>query len=168
LAALLKPAASFIGAMFCSNQALRYVSYPVQALAKSCKMVPVIAFQTLWFKKVYALRDYVMVALVTLGIIVFQDGKQGGENTAFGLLLLFASLCLDGITGPYQENVQKEHGANGHQVMLWCNLWAFVFLAVSICGARAHTRRFTRQRQSHSFSRTAPALLEGSVCLSFT
>ena len=50
--ALLKPAVSFIGAMFCSNQALRYVSYPVQALAKSCKMVPVIAFQRLWFKKV--------------------------------------------------------------------------------------------------------------------
>ena len=31
------------------------------------------------YNKVYALRDYVMVALVTLGIIVFQDSKTGGQ-----------------------------------------------------------------------------------------
>lgn len=121
---LIKPAASFIGAMFCSNQALRFVSYPVQALAKSCKMVPVIGFQRLWFKKLYTMRDYFMVFLVTLGVIVFRYKSKGGENSMYGLALLFCSLCLDGVTGPYQENVRNLYAANGHQIMYYCNMWA--------------------------------------------
>lgn len=94
-AALIKPAVSFIGAMFCSNQALQYVSYPVQALGKSCKMVPVLAVQRLWFKKMYTLRDYLMVALVTVGIIVFRYKSKGGEVRGCGPLtsLLMSHPC---------------------------------------------------------------------------
>lgn len=91
-AALIKPAASFIGAMFCSNQALQYVSYPVQALGKSCKMVPVLAFQRLWFKKMYTLRDYLMVTLITVGIIIFRYKAKGGEVGAVQVNPHYATL----------------------------------------------------------------------------
>ena len=36
-----KMALSYIGAMFCSNFAIQFTSYPTQVLVKSCKMVPV-------------------------------------------------------------------------------------------------------------------------------
>jgi solute carrier family 35 (UDP-galactose transporter), member B1 len=35
---------SYICAMLFSNEALKYVSYPTQALGKSCKMIPVMLF----------------------------------------------------------------------------------------------------------------------------
>eukprot|EP00041_Stephanoeca_diplocostata_P013691 m.241956 g.241956 ORF g.241956 m.241956 type:complete len:314 (+) comp19431_c0_seq4:2213-3154(+) len=129
---LLIPASTFIGAMFCSNQALRYVSYPIQALGKSCKMVPVMAYEVLWYHKKYAFLDYLMVFLVTLGIVAFQYKNKGGETQIYGLVLLFASLILDGMTGPRQEEVKRIFRATPHQLMFYCNMWASVLLAAGL------------------------------------
>ena len=36
-------ALTYLVAMACSNEALKHVTYPTQALAKSCKMIPVVS-----------------------------------------------------------------------------------------------------------------------------
>lgn len=129
---LIPPATTFIGAMFCSNQALKYVSYPTQALGKSVKMVPVMMFQVLWFGKKYTLREYAMVVLVTVGIALFQMKSSGGNDSFYGLLLLFGSLACDGLTGPVQESVDKKYNATPYQIMFWCNFWAIFYLLVGV------------------------------------
>lgn len=87
--------------MLCSNEALKYVNYPTQALAKSCKMLPVMAAQVLVFGKRYSLLEYLYVVLVTAGIIVFRwkGGSSTEENSSFGLLLLFG-VCFHSGSGP--------------------------------------------------------------------
>ena len=45
------PGATYIGAMLSSNAALMHVSYPTQALAKSCKMIPVMIISVLFYGK---------------------------------------------------------------------------------------------------------------------
>jgi UDP-galactose transporter B1 len=50
-----------------SNEALKYVSFPTQVLAKSCKMVPVMAIKVIKFGETYQSQDYAVVVLVTLG-----------------------------------------------------------------------------------------------------
>lgn len=129
---LIAPATTFIGAMFCSNQALKYVSYPTQALGKSVKMVPVMMFQVLWFKKKYTLREYAMVVLVTVGIALFQMKSSGGSDSLYGLLLLGGSLACDGLTGPVQESVRSKYGATPYQIMFWCNFWAIFYLVAGV------------------------------------
>ena len=129
-------AVAYIGAMFASNVALNYVSYPtqvymvsvllqpviamVQALAKCCKLIPVMAMGILINGKRYKvkqklpdnlsivlnalqLREYVNVALITLGIVCFNMLKTSDKVAAdepasswMGLGLLFLSLALDG------------------------------------------------------------------------
>ena len=125
----------YVFAMYTSNEALKYVSYPAQALAKSCKMVPVMIGSIVLAGKKYALQKYAAVALVTLGITAFQfatpskKGKGGhksgdaGPSEAAGLGLLAVSLVLDGLSGPGQELI-KRHGLTNFQQMLAANTWA--------------------------------------------
>jgi UDP-galactose transporter B1 len=67
-----------------SVRSLRYVNYPVQVLFKSCKPVPVMLFGTILGKK-YALRKYVNVIIITLGVALFMGAgsstrKPGGSD----------------------------------------------------------------------------------------
>merc|ERR1711990_1251726 len=61
-------------AMAASNEALRYVSYPTQVLGKSCKMVPVFLSSMLIGGKTYDFMGYFQVAVVTLGVCIFNFG----------------------------------------------------------------------------------------------
>eukprot|EP00729_Bicosta_minor_P020257 gene20257-16333_t len=127
--AFILPATTYIIAMMSSNEALKYVSFPTQVLAKSCKMVPVMVIKVLRFGEQYKFRDYFVVLLVTMGIITFrwnsssssssassEDGtvesKEHEANSAYGLGLLLLSLACDGMTGPNQDYCKTEHGAS--------------------------------------------------------
>jgi UDP-galactose transporter B1 len=96
-------------AMAASNEALRFVSYPTQVLGKSCKMLPVMAGGILLGGKRYQVVQYVQVALITLGVALFNFGgkkKGAGNDSAFGLLLIGAALVLDAVTGGLQDKVK--------------------------------------------------------------
>jgi UDP-galactose transporter B1 len=104
-----------MGSTFCSVRSLRYVIYPIQVLAKSCKPVPVMLMGALLGKK-YSLKKYINVFFIVLGVGLFTGGgKMSSRKSAsssssavqddasnyqfFGILLLFISLCFDGGTG---------------------------------------------------------------------
>jgi len=127
-------------AMFASNEALRYVSYPTQVLGKSCKMVPVMAGGIVLGGKKYTLIEYAQVALITIGVCVFNFGgksKKSGQDSPLGLFLIAASLFMDMVTGGLQDRVKmrtKELNpmAAGpkrpsmHESMLWTNASGFL------------------------------------------
>ncbi|KAF0687980.1 Aste57867_20361 [Aphanomyces stellatus] len=130
------PAFSYLGAMLCSNEALKYVNYPTQALGKSCKMIPVMLTGVVLGRKKYSWKEYVSVILITAGIVVFQLGKESPqgkatqENSVYGLGLLFLSLFLDGLTGSGQEQMVQELKPSVHQQMLYTNVWAVIYTGV--------------------------------------
>lgn len=108
------------------------MSYPMQALGKSCKMIPVMLMGVVIRKRRYKLRDYLCVALVTLGVAMFswKSKKSAVPNSMFGFFLLFASLFMDGVTGPMQERLVARHNPSTHQLMFWQNLCSVAWLAV--------------------------------------
>jgi len=133
----------YVAAMYSSNEALKYVSYPLQALAKSCKLVPVLLGGMLLLGRRYGWHKYASVALVTAGITAFQfagdkaAGKGahagGGAPAAggglFGAALLAFSLAMDGLSGPGQERI-KALALTNTQQMLATNVWATAVMAV--------------------------------------
>lgn len=136
---------AYLGAMLCSNEALKHVSFPTQALAKSCKMIPVMIMGVFIRRKKYTLRDYVCVIVITAGIAVFQLGKGSNkhaerENSTYGLLLLFTSLTLDGISGPKQEEISHQLRPSVHQQMYYTNIWAVIYTGI---GALVTGQAFT-------------------------
>lgn len=62
-----------MGSTFFSVRALRYVIYPIQVLAKSCKPVPVMLMGALMGKK-YPFKKYVKVCLIVGGVAMFMVG----------------------------------------------------------------------------------------------
>ncbi|ETV80537.1 hypothetical protein H257_06794 [Aphanomyces astaci] len=144
---------SYLGAMLCSNEALKYVNYPTQALGKSCKMIPVMLMGVVLGRKKYSWKEYVSVILITAGIVIFQLGKdsskgsgkqQQTENSVYGLGLLFVSLFLDGLTGSGQEQMVEQHKPSVHQQMLNTNVWAVIYTGIGcvITGHGIHGLNF--------------------------
>ncbi len=61
----------YILAMFFSNAALAYISFPVQTLLKSCKPIPVMIVGSMILGKRYSLSQFLCVVLMSIGIFVF-------------------------------------------------------------------------------------------------
>ncbi|KAK4921981.1 hypothetical protein LTR28_012683, partial [Elasticomyces elasticus] len=97
--------------------ALGHVDYITFILAKSCKLLPVMALHVSIFRKRYPLYKYGVVAAVTAGVAVFtlhhpsssgkttRKGGGGGSSSAWGLLLLSINLLFDGLTNSTQDFV---------------------------------------------------------------
>ena len=95
-------AVSYSSAMMFSFTALRYMSYPMQALGKSCKMNPVMLMGIVIRKRRYSLREFLCVGLITLGVALFswKPSESQVDASPLAFALLFGSLFMDGITGP--------------------------------------------------------------------
>lgn len=99
-------ALTYLLAMVCSTMALQWISYPTQVIGKSAKPIPVMFLGVLLGRKSYALKKYLFVLLVVIGVALFmyKDGKESKEDgTSFGVgeVLLLLSLLMDGLTGKY-------------------------------------------------------------------
>lgn len=126
---------SYLLAMWFSFTALRHMSYPMQALGKSCKMIPVMLMGILIRRRRHPPRDFVCVGLISAGVALFSWKKKATATptSALGVGLLFASLLMDGVTGPLQERLVARHNPTTHQLMFWQNLVAcFICAAMSL------------------------------------
>jgi len=131
-----------MGSTFCSVRSLRYVIYPIQVLAKSCKPVPVMLIGALMGKR-YDLKKYINVAMIVLGVALFMGGgdkRKGGatddEKTAssqlIGLVLLFISLCFDGGTGAYEDKLMSVHSVQPFDLMYNIQLGKTILAGVAL------------------------------------
>lgn len=99
-------AMTYLLAMVCSNMALQWINYPTQVIGKSAKPIPVMLLGVLLGRKSYALKKYMFVLLVVIGVAMFiyKDDKElktesDGSSFGFGEVLLILSLLMDGLTG---------------------------------------------------------------------
>jgi len=116
-----------MGSTFFSVRALRYVIYPIQVLAKSCKPVPVMLMGALMGKK-YPAKKYVKVVFIVGGVGLFMWGGANKKNSdpteekdassqLIGVTLLFISLCFDGGTGAYEDKLMSVHSVGPFDLM---------------------------------------------------
>merc|ERR1719321_2254639 len=95
---------SNVAATTCQYEALKWVSFPVQMLGKSFKMMPVMIWGILISQKRYSLTDWMVAACVTGGVTEFlmtgsiDAPNSNGGNSVYGLILLLGFLVADGFT----------------------------------------------------------------------
>jgi len=126
---------------YCSVRSLRYVIYPIQVLAKSCKPVPVMLMGALMGKK-YPLKKYVNVCLIVAGVALFMgggdkskkhtDSVEGDANQIMGIILLFISLCFDGGTGAYEDKLMSVHSVGPFDLMYNIQLGKTILAGVGL------------------------------------
>jgi len=92
----------FYLSMVTSNHALTLISFPMQAMVKSSKILPVMLMGILWGTYNYSWKKYCAAALITVGLVIFSYGNSMSkmskeEINPFGIALLLFSLFFDGL-----------------------------------------------------------------------
>lgn len=123
-------------------EALKYVNFPTQVLAKSCKIIPVMLMGRLVSRKRYEYYEYFTAFLISLGMGMFMIGSAEGKNreytnsagtlTATGLLLLSMYMIFDSFTANWQDNLFREYRMTPLQMMCGVNLFSTLFTAASL------------------------------------
>ncbi|KAG0460786.1 hypothetical protein HPP92_021083 [Vanilla planifolia] len=91
----------------CQYEALKYVSFPVQTLAKCAKMIPVMVSDDI------------------------NPYRRGRESTVWGILLMIGYLGFDGFTSTFQDMLFKGYDMEIHNQIFYTTLCS-TFL--SFCG----------------------------------
>jgi adenosine 3'-phospho 5'-phosphosulfate transporter B2 len=129
---------SNIMSSWCQYEALKYVSFPVQVLAKASKVIPVMLMGKIVSQKTYKLYEYITAILISLGVGVFmlasEDGVQGDgkATTISGIVILIGYLTFDSFTSNWQGELFRQHHMTSMQMMAGVNLFSVVFTTVSL------------------------------------
>lgn len=116
-------------------QALYYIPYPAQVLAKSSKMIPVMILGTLMHNKRYSVVEYACCLMVTMGVSLFAGSSSSKStkmvafpNAPLGYFLCLSNLILDGYTNVSQDEINRKYkGSSALNMMCWMNFWTGVF-----------------------------------------
>lgn len=141
------------GSTIASMVALRYVTFITRILGKSCKSIPVMLVG-LFLGKKYALKKYVSVVVLSIGVAVFLVGTahekqhhkavQTNEirdhvavhertpNVFLGFSLLLLSLLFDGATGALEDKYMEQYHIGAFDLMYTVNVYKCVFAAVGM------------------------------------
>jgi len=118
---------SNVYASACQYEALKYVSFPVQILGKSFKMMPVMVWGMAVGGKHYTCIDWAIAVAISGGVFEFlmtgpisPDHAAGTHIFGYGLLCLY--LVLDGFTSTYQEVLFREYRTSTYNQMIYINL----------------------------------------------
>ncbi|PIA38929.1 hypothetical protein AQUCO_02700249v1 [Aquilegia coerulea] len=120
----------------CQYEALKYVSFPVQTLAKCAKMMPVMVWGTLIMQKRYGGPDYFVALLVTIGCSVFvlypteadvSPYNRGRESTVWGVSLMIGYLGFDGFTSTFQDKLFKGYDMEIFNQIFYTTLCSCIF-----------------------------------------
>eukprot|EP00930_Biecheleria_cincta_P056628 TRINITY_DN42707_c0_g1_i1.p1 TRINITY_DN42707_c0_g1~~TRINITY_DN42707_c0_g1_i1.p1 ORF type:complete len:364 (-),score=51.21 TRINITY_DN42707_c0_g1_i1:82-1173(-) len=121
---------------FCQYEALKYVSFTVQMLCKSFRIMPVMIWGILISGKHYGKRDFMVAMVITLGTTEFimsgpTASRISTESSSFyGFLCLGLFLVLDGLTSTIQEKLFKEYQTSEYNQMIYVNSLS---ACVSLC-----------------------------------
>lgn len=132
----------------CQYEALKYVTFPVQTLAKTAKMVPVMLWGTLILLKTYTISEYALALLVTGGCTLFllsgdvgskvakkaaaSGGAGGAGGAIYGGGLMLGYLGFDGFTSTFQEKLFKGYKMSPHHQVLFVTLFSSCFALFSL------------------------------------
>lgn len=124
-------------------EALKYISYPAQVLAKSSKMIPVMLMGTLVYGIRYTFPEYLCTLLVAGGVSMFALAKTSSKtinklahpNVPLGYSLCFLNLAFDGFTNATQDSISVRFPkTSAWDIMMGMNLWGTIYNMVFMFG----------------------------------
>ncbi|GAA5833709.1 hypothetical protein JCM11251_003210 [Rhodosporidiobolus azoricus] len=146
----------------CQYQALRYVSYTTQSLAKTSKMVPVLVVGALVWKQKHPAKSWVAAAVILVGCATYlfaspparlsahgAVGVTEGQvwlDGAVGACLLLGYLFFDGLVSTTQEKVFGKNPAPSDPFgpespvldqMIWTNVFACLIAVLASIASTA-------------------------------
>ncbi|XP_033123861.1 adenosine 3'-phospho 5'-phosphosulfate transporter 1-like [Anneissia japonica] len=128
---------SNIMSSWCQYEALKFVSFPTQVLAKASKIIPVMLMGKVVSNKTYEFYEYITAGMISVGVTIFLL-SQGGESkgsavtTASGVVILMGYMVFDSFTSNWQAELFSKHKMSSIQAMFGVNLFSCIFTSWSL------------------------------------
>mmetsp|Transcript_7839 Transcript_7839/g.22682 ORF Transcript_7839/g.22682 Transcript_7839/m.22682 type:complete len:403 (-) Transcript_7839:548-1756(-) len=110
---------------------LKFVSFPVQTVFKSSKIIPVMIMGRFLKGTNYPLGQYGEAFLITTGVAIFsifsKSSDKETETELLGLLFLLMYIVFDSFTSQWQDKIYVQYGRENvdpYQMMLGVNISA--------------------------------------------
>uniref|UniRef100_A0A1A8F6G6 Adenosine 3'-phospho 5'-phosphosulfate transporter 1 n=1 Tax=Nothobranchius korthausae TaxID=1143690 RepID=A0A1A8F6G6_9TELE len=121
---------------WCQYEALKYISFPTQVLAKASKVIPVMLMGKLVSRKSYEYWEYFTAVLISVGVSMFlltsTTNKHPSTVTTFsGVVILVGYIVFDSFTSNWQDNLFK-YKMSSVQMMFGVNLFSCLFTVGSL------------------------------------
>jgi len=107
---------------------LKYVSFPLQTIFKSSKVIPVMIMGKVLKGTKYPLGQYIEAFFITLGVAVFSLSTKSSDKSTqtemIGLIFLVLYISFDSFTSQWQDKVYQKYGranVDPYQMMLGVN-----------------------------------------------
>lgn len=119
-------------------EALKFVNFPTQVLAKSCKIIPVMLMGKIVSRTKFEFYEYLTATLISFGMLAFLLGSKSDHHivssitSMAGLLLLTMYLVFDSFTSNWQSELLKTYEMSPIQMMCGVNLFSALFTAMSL------------------------------------
>ncbi|XP_029705055.1 adenosine 3'-phospho 5'-phosphosulfate transporter 1 isoform X2 [Takifugu rubripes] len=121
---------------WCQYEALKYISFPTQVLAKASKVIPVMLMGKIISHKSYEYWEYFTAVLISMGVSMFllssHASKHPSTVTTFsGLVILVGYIVFDSFTSNWQDNLFK-YKMSSVQMMFGVNMFSCLFTVGSL------------------------------------
>jgi len=118
-------------------QALSFVSFSLQTLFKSTKVIPVMFMGYVIKGQQYTVIEYIEALCITSGVAVFSlakaDKETDHQTQLIGFLLLSAYVLSDSFTSQWQSRVYRDYGKIDHYHMMFgVNVSSIVITTVAL------------------------------------
>lgn len=129
---------SNIMSSWCQYEALKFVSFPSQVMAKASKVIPVMLMGKVVSRKKYEYHEYLTAGLISVGVSLFlltsgdSTRHTGGVTTMSGVILLIGYMVFDSFTSNWQGELFKRHKVSSIQMMTGVNLFSCLLTGVSL------------------------------------
>ena len=130
---------SNIMSSWCQYEALKFISFPTQVLAKASKVIPVMIMGKIVNKnKKYEYFEYIVAVLISVGMMLFLFGSQednkgsSTETTLSGVILLVGYMASDSFTANWQNELFTTYKMSSVQMMCGVNLFSCLLTSASL------------------------------------
>lgn len=118
-------------------EALKFVSFPTQVIAKSTKVIPVMLMGKCVSGKKYQFYEYLTAVMISAGVAIFllSSGDHSTKNTVTtfsGVILLFGYVLFDSFTSNWQGELFTQYKMTSFQMMCGVNFFSIIFCGVSL------------------------------------
>ncbi|XP_073666782.1 adenosine 3'-phospho 5'-phosphosulfate transporter 1 isoform X2 [Tursiops truncatus] len=121
---------------WCQYEALKFVSFPTQVLAKASKVIPVMLMGKLVSRRSYEHWEYLTAGLVSIGVSMFllssgPEPHSSPATTLSGLILLAGYIAFDSFTSNWQDALFA-YKMSSVQMMFGVNFFSCLFTVGSL------------------------------------
>lgn len=129
---------SNIMSSWCQYEALKFVSFPTQVLAKASKVIPVMLMGKVVNGKTYAYHEYITAGMISVGVSLFlltsgdATKHKDSVTTTSGLAMLVGYMLFDSFTSNWQGALFTTYKMSSIQMMAGVNLFSCLLTSVSL------------------------------------